>query len=200
MPGSTGKVGSVHGHDPMLVDCRAFEPGRSGHRVRHGFARRGSHSLMRIASHTVCCKGPMRPKPSLHPCAPIMSSTQHHPRRLTEADQHVGRQIRILRQTSGLTLAEAASELGISCQMLHKYERGESRVGASRLQAMARLFGVPISAFLDDEGERVTGRSQLDLLKTPGAVELLRLYAEASGEAERRRMLAFVVAAAHLQA
>lgn len=142
----------------------------------------------------------MRTSPSPHPCAPIMPSTQHHPRRPTEADLYVGRQIRILRKTSGLTLAEAASELGISCQMLYKYERGESRVGAGRLQAIARLFSVPASAFLNDEGERVTGRLHLDLLEAPGALELLRLYAGASGEAERRRMLSFVVAAAHLQA
>jgi transcriptional regulator with XRE-family HTH domain len=129
-----------------------------------------------------------------------MPSTPQHPRRLTEADQHVGRQVRIFRTARGLTLTEAASELGISCQMLNKYERGESRIGAGRLQAIAKLFDIPVSAFLDDEGERRTGRVEFDLLKTPGAMELLRLYVESSDEAERRRMLTFVVAAADLQA
>lgn len=53
---------------------------------------------------------------------PTMSDKPQQPRRVTGADQDVSRQVRILRQASGLTLVEMASALGVSWQQMHKYE------------------------------------------------------------------------------
>ncbi|WP_238179805.1 helix-turn-helix domain-containing protein, partial [Methylobacterium dankookense] len=117
---------------------------------------------------------------------------------MTEADQDVSRQVRILRQASGLTLVEMASALGISWQQMHKHETGGSRIGAGRFQAIANLFGVPVSAFLDGDVERVASRPDLELLAKPGALEHLQLYAGASDDASRRSILALVTAAAHV--
>ena len=128
-----------------------------------------------------------------------MPNTQHNPRRLTEADQQVSRQVRILRKASGLTLVEAASALGVSWQMLHKYEMGESRIGAGRLQAIANLFGVPVSTFLDENAAHPEAGPASNLLETPGALELLQLYIVTPDETQRRKILTFVATAANLK-
>lgn len=98
-----------------------------------------------------------------------------------------------------MAIVDAAAALGISWQQLHKYESGMNRIGISRLQAIANLFGVSVSTFLEEDAGRITGRSALKLLETPGAPELLRCYFSASDEATRRGILALVVAAANLK-
>jgi transcriptional regulator with XRE-family HTH domain len=40
--------------------------------------------------------------------------------------------------------------LGITFQQIQKYEKGTNRVGASRLQAIAAILGVPVSFFFED--------------------------------------------------
>lgn len=139
-------------------------------------------------------------KPRRDPATPTMPKSPHQPKRVTQADQEIGRRVHALRMASGMAIADAAAALGISWQQLHKYETGANRIGASRLQAIAKLFGVSISAFIKEDAVRATNRSALDLLKTPGASELLRLYLSTSDEASRRSILAFVVAAADLKA
>jgi transcriptional regulator with XRE-family HTH domain len=47
----------------------------------------------------------------------------------------------------GLTLNELASRVGVSIQQLQKYEAGDSRIPASRLQEIARVLAVPITWF-----------------------------------------------------
>lgn len=129
-----------------------------------------------------------------------MSISPHQPKRATHADREIGRQVRALRRASGMTIVDAAAALGISWQQMHKYEKGLSRIGLSRLQAIAKLFGVPVSTIFEEDVEPATGSSALKLLETPGASELLRLYLSASDEAARRRILSLVVAAVDLKA
>lgn len=49
-----------------------------------------------------------------------------------------------------------ADELGISHQQVHKYEVGRDRIGASRLQQIAAILGVPLRAFFEapEDAER----------------------------------------------
>ncbi|WP_306423985.1 helix-turn-helix domain-containing protein [Methylobacterium gregans] len=132
--------------------------------------------------------------------ASTMPNSPRQPKQVTQADQEIGRKVRTLRRASGMAIIEAAAALGISWQQMHKYETGLSRIGISRLQAIANLFGVSVSTLLEEDAERVAGRSALKLLETPGASELLQLYLSASDEAARRSILALVVAAADLKA
>lgn len=46
-----------------------------------------------------------------------------------------------------------ADELGITFQQVQKYEKGTNRVGASRLQKIATVLGVPPSFFFHQEGD-----------------------------------------------
>jgi transcriptional regulator with XRE-family HTH domain len=62
-------------------------------------------------------------------------------------DVLVGRRIRALRTSHGLSQAELGSLVGVTFQQIQKYENGANRVSASRLLALARALGVPISHF-----------------------------------------------------
>lgn len=64
--------------------------------------------------------------------------------------QHLGRELRGLRRTRGLTLAELGAKLGRSVGYLSEVERGLTVIAIDDLRRVARLLGVPISWFLVD--------------------------------------------------
>ena len=64
-------------------------------------------------------------------------------------DVHVGSQIRTRRLALGMSQEKLADGLGLTFQQVQKYEKGANRVGASRLQAITGILGVPISFFFD---------------------------------------------------
>ena len=55
-------------------------------------------------------------------------------------DLHVGNQLRLGRELTGLTQTEVGHALAMSFQVIQKYEQGEIRVSASRLFQLARLL------------------------------------------------------------
>lgn len=63
-------------------------------------------------------------------------------------DVEVGRRLRDLRALRGVSQEELAKRLGVAFQQVQKYERGQNRIGASRLVEIAHLLGVPPSDFL----------------------------------------------------
>jgi transcriptional regulator with XRE-family HTH domain len=73
-----------------------------------------------------------------------MSEITHDP-----VDTHVGRRLRSLRKTNDLSQKEVAGMAGISFQQLQKYERGNNRISASRLWALAKGLKVPVGYFFE---------------------------------------------------
>jgi transcriptional regulator with XRE-family HTH domain len=67
----------------------------------------------------------------------------------TFTDQHVGHRIRMRRLTLDMTQSELGREVGVTFQQIQKYELGKIRVGASRLQQIAKVLGVPIGFFFE---------------------------------------------------
>jgi transcriptional regulator with XRE-family HTH domain len=52
-----------------------------------------------------------------------------------------------------------ATALGVTFQMVQKYERASCRISASRLVNMARVLGVPVTYFFEDvENVRSTAK------------------------------------------
>lgn len=49
----------------------------------------------------------------------------------------------------GFTQDRLAQAVGVSFQMVQKYEKGESRVGASRLMKIAEALDIPVSWFFE---------------------------------------------------
>jgi transcriptional regulator with XRE-family HTH domain len=64
-------------------------------------------------------------------------------------DLHVGGQLRLARELSGLTQTEVGRALDMSFQVIQKYEQGEIRVSASRLFQLARLLRKSTNYFFD---------------------------------------------------
>ncbi|WP_181763135.1 helix-turn-helix transcriptional regulator [Mesorhizobium sp. B2-4-13] len=65
------------------------------------------------------------------------------------ADQHVGRQIAIVRVQSDVSQAQLARSIGISFQQLQKYENARNRVSASMLYEIGRSLDIPVSRFFE---------------------------------------------------
>lgn len=65
-------------------------------------------------------------------------------------DTYVGSRVRLRRNMLGMSQEKLGESLGITFQQIQKYEKGTNRVGASRLQAIASILGVPVSFFFDD--------------------------------------------------
>ena len=55
-------------------------------------------------------------------------------------DMHVGSRIRLRRNMLGMSQEKLGENLGITFQQIQKYEKGTNRVGASRLQAIAKTL------------------------------------------------------------
>jgi len=91
-------------------------------------------------------------------------------------DVHVGRQLRLARELAGLTQTDIGKKLGMSFQVVQKYEQGEIRVSASRLYQLSVLMEKPVAYFFDGfeigaEGKNAMERDEIDLVR---AIRLIR--------------------------
>ena len=78
----------------------------------------------------------------------------------------IGQRIRELRLGRGLTLQEVATVLGVTRASVSKWEQGHSHPEYSRLEELARLFGVPAAHLLSEgTGEPVKGYPVVDYRK-----------------------------------
>ena len=114
-------------------------------------------------------------------------------------DMQVGQRIRVLRQEVRMSQTQLAEHLGVTFQQVQKYEKGVNRVGAGRLTKVADVLGVPVTRLLgQDEDKDVTrsgpngSRSPLGLLTVPGALRLLRAYAQLKDGNQRRAIVSLV--------
>jgi transcriptional regulator with XRE-family HTH domain len=80
--------------------------------------------------------------------------------RVTAPEASFGQFLRQQRLLTGLTLAEMAARLGVTHQMVAKYERGQSRLSIGRLLAISEALGRPLSALLAEFERSVGAPSQ----------------------------------------
>jgi transcriptional regulator with XRE-family HTH domain len=64
-------------------------------------------------------------------------------------DLHIGAMIRAARAMRSLSRSELAQRIGVGAEAVEKYERGEARVLASRLWAIAEVLEVPVASFFE---------------------------------------------------
>ena len=62
-------------------------------------------------------------------------------------DVHVGARVTIYRKLAGMSQESLGAAVGVTFQLVQKYERGTNRIGASRLFAIGKTVDVPISVF-----------------------------------------------------
>ena len=70
-------------------------------------------------------------------------------------DVHVGERLRIRRKLLGLTQTHLAQAVGVTFQQVQKYERGTTRVSASRLYEFSQILNVRTGYFFDDMPDEV---------------------------------------------
>ena len=72
------------------------------------------------------------------------------PKRKSDAvDRHVGSRLRLCRRARGFGQEELAKAIGLTSQMIQKYESGANRISASKLYAMAAVLKTPVAFFFD---------------------------------------------------
>ena len=120
-------------------------------------------------------------------------------------DVHVGGRVRLRRMMLGMSQEKLGGELGITFQQVQKYEKGTNRIGASRLQHIARVLSVPVSFFFEDapsvpDLSAATGGARsapdaaavIDFLSTSEGLALNRAFVKVSDPKQRRRIIDLV--------
>ncbi len=121
-------------------------------------------------------------------------------------DIYVGSRIRLRRNMLGMSQESLGEQLGITFQQIQKYEKGTNRVGASRLQAISSILGVPVSFFFEDfptpEGAGGKGFAEdmpnfgLDFVTSPEGLQLNRAFVKIVDPKVRRKIIELVKALA----
>jgi transcriptional regulator with XRE-family HTH domain len=118
------------------------------------------------------------------------------PRSPNSTDIHIGKRIRMLRMTRGMSQTDLGERLGITFQQIQKYERGANRVGAGRLQELANLLGVTPAYFFEDGPRVKPGKSDAsettELLSKKDALALARAFCKIRNRAVRHLLVDFV--------
>src|SRR5215207_5699741 len=64
-------------------------------------------------------------------------------------DKHVGSRVRMRRVLIGMSQEKLGEALGLTFQQVQKYEKGTNRIGASRLQQISSILGMPVEFFFE---------------------------------------------------
>jgi len=70
-----------------------------------------------------------------------------------EVDLLVARRLHALRRERGVTLTALAAQTGFSAAHLSRLEKGERQPSIATLLLLARVYGVPVSALVDDQDD-----------------------------------------------
>ena len=122
-------------------------------------------------------------------------------------DIHVGSRVRLRRMMLSMSQEKLGEHLGITFQQIQKYEKGTNRIGASRLQHIARVLTVPVAFFFEDApgtpGETGTGLGEpqqttyvVDFLSSSEGIQLNKAFLRIKDTKLRRRLIDLVRALA----
>jgi transcriptional regulator with XRE-family HTH domain len=119
-------------------------------------------------------------------------------------DIHVGSRVRLRRMMLGMSQEKLGESLGITFQQIQKYEKGTNRIGASRLQHIARVLTMPVSYFFegapgmvaalgaDGLGEAPPTNYVVDFLSTNEGIQLNKAFVRIKDPKLRRRVIDLV--------
>ena len=121
-------------------------------------------------------------------------------------DKHVGARLRMRRMMVGMSQGKLGEALDVTFQQIQKYEKGTNRIGASRLQQLARVLEVPPAFFFDgapasDTGKHVFAEASgssyvVDFLSTSEGLQLNRAFALIRDAKVRKKIIDLVVSLA----
>src|SRR5690242_12683597 len=101
-----------------------------------------------------------------------MATQKIDPRQPDSTDVEVGRLVRALRMSHGLSQTDLANRIGVTFQQVQKYESGANRITMGRLTNIAKLFKVSVPYLLSGSREAALKSSTKDSNYTE-ALEML---------------------------
>lgn len=118
-------------------------------------------------------------------------------RRLDPLDVLVGKRIRTQRLVCKMSQSELGKKLGITFQQIQKYESGVNRVGAGRLQTIAKIFNLPVSVFFGEDtatqdASEGTNETILKFLNTARSVKLVKDFSRIKDPALQQAIVSLV--------
>lgn len=123
-------------------------------------------------------------------------------------DRHVGSRVRMRRVLVGMSQEKLGEALSLTFQQVQKYEKGTNRIGASRLQQISRILGVPVEYFFEgapQSQDRVAANGfgevndttyVADFLATNEGVQLNKAFVRIKDPKLRRKVVELVSAMA----
>lgn len=123
-------------------------------------------------------------------------------------DRHVGSRVRMRRVLVGMSQEKLGEALSLTFQQVQKYEKGTNRIGASRLQQISRILGVPVEYFFEGApqapdrlqangfGEATDTTYVADFLATNEGVQLNKAFVRIKDPKLRRKVVELVSAMA----
>ncbi|AEH84525.1 helix-turn-helix transcriptional regulator [Mesorhizobium sp. B283B1A] len=129
--------------------------------------------------------------------------TEENKKKPNPIDIHVGSRIRLRRNMLGMSQEKLGENLGITFQQIQKYEKGTNRVGASRLQAIASILGVPVAFFFEDAPGQESSANRgfaedasmafaVEFCGSPEGLQLNRAFVKIADVKVRRRIIDLV--------
>ena len=117
-------------------------------------------------------------------------------------DEHVGSRMRMRRMMLAMSQEKLADALGLTFQQVQKYERGQNRIGASRLQQISHVLQVPLAFFFEgtpnalapdgSSGSALSMAQIDDFVSDSDGLRLIRALMRIDNAALRRRIVMLV--------
>jgi len=86
-------------------------------------------------------------------------------------DVHVGNRVRMRRMMLSMSQEKLGDALGLTFQQVQKYEKGTNRIGASRLQAIAKTLQTTVAYFFEGQAETTAAaNAELGVTVSPSIV------------------------------
>lgn len=113
-------------------------------------------------------------------------------RSATTNDTAIGKKIRLRRVELKISQSDLGEKLGVSFQQVQKYEKGVNRVGASRLEEIAKALDVPMTFFFDGGGVKQSEVESLLFLDSSFSLRLLRAYSKIKSLKTQRSLVSLM--------
>jgi len=115
-------------------------------------------------------------------------------------DEHVGARLRARRKSLAMSQGVLAERLGVTFQMVQRYEYGLCRISASTLYAAALALDIPVSFFFEGLTMPRPGKhaaievqnSPLELARTRHGRDLALLFPQIQDRSARRAIVELV--------
>lgn len=125
-----------------------------------------------------------------------MPRKRHFP---NQVDLHVSSRVKLRRLELGMSQESLGTQLRVSLQQVQKYEKARDRLGASRLQQIARALGVPASYFFErlpehrgDASRSIPMDLMNEFLADRAGMALMRAFCRISDRKVRRQIIQLI--------